>query len=146
MVRRLRAEVARYEGAVAVGDFAARRAGERDPVSLDEIVRSTGLSKRQISADLGAMSKASRRLFGSVRWPFRALDSAIGMTYLMPAEIASWWLDEVDFWTDPTIDELVRSRSVEPIADPHGLRLDVWDSDEDRQEFVSDVYGSRAAG
>jgi len=77
-----------YAGAIAVGDAAAAAAGV--PVLIHEIATSPE-NKKQISSDLGAMTKAAVRLFGRKAWPFRALDSNAGMTYLMQGEIAEWW-------------------------------------------------------
>ena len=57
-----------------------------------EFIKSTGLAERQASAELGGASKAARRLFGRVTWPMTAQDSGEGMTYLMPLEVARWWL------------------------------------------------------
>lgn len=145
MVHKLRGEVARYEGAIAVGDLAARRAGDPEPVSLDEVARESGISKKQISSDLGAMTKAARRLFGEPRWPFRSLDSGIGMTYLMPREIARWWLEGKEFWSEPSVEELARSQHVGSIPDPHDLTADLWDSDEERRQFIDDTYRARRA-
>ena len=145
MVRKLREEVVRYEGATAVIDLAARRAGDPDPVSLDEVARVSGLSKKKISADLGAMSKAARRLFGEPRWPLRALDSAIGMTYLMPAVIADWWLADMGFWVEPTISELARTTSIAPIDNAGDLCADLWDSEDERDAFLEETYAARRA-
>jgi hypothetical protein len=92
MVKRLKQEAAIYRGAVATGDMTARRAGELVP--LVEITEATGLSRTQLSSDLGAFSKKSRRLFGQKIWPFRALDSAAGTMYHMQPEMAEWWLQD----------------------------------------------------
>lgn len=92
MVRQLRQEISSYRGAKAALDLAAKRAGEI--ITLDEIEDSCDLDRRQISSDLGAMSKAARRLFGGKVWPMRAMQSSSGMNYLMQPEIASWWLDD----------------------------------------------------
>lgn len=144
MVRRLKEEVSRYAGAVAVGDLAAKREG--DPVSLEEVALESGINKKQISSDLGAMSKAARRLFGEPRWPFRALDSSVGMTYLMQREIARWWLEGDEFWMERSIDELSRMQRVAPVGDVGELAADLWDSEEDRRAFLEETYRSRRAG
>lgn len=89
MVRKLRSELARYPGALAVGDQAARPAGKL--VGLSDIAQRSRISKQQISNDLSAMSKATRRLFGDKKWPFQAVDTSQGMHYLMQPEIAEWW-------------------------------------------------------
>lgn len=143
MVQRLRDEASQYRGARALGDLAARRAGDPDPVSLDEVVRTSGLTKKQVSSDLGAMSKAARRLFGEVRWPFRALDSAIGMTYLMTREIARWWLEDGDFWAEPSIGDLTSMQRVGAVRDLRDLAADIWESDDERREFLEDTYNAR---
>ena len=91
MIRQLRQEIGTYRGAKAALDLAAARAGEI--ITLDEIEASCGLDRRQISADLGSMSKAARRLFGETNWPIRAMQSSSGMNYLMQPGIARWWLD-----------------------------------------------------
>jgi hypothetical protein len=91
MVKRIKHESMIYPGAIATGDMTARRAGQL--VALTEIGEATGLSRKQISNELAAFSRLSRRLFGEKIWPFRALDSAAGMNYLMQPEIAEWWLE-----------------------------------------------------
>ena len=89
MVRKLKSELARYPGALAVGDQAARQAGKL--VALNDIAQKSGIKKQLISNDLSAMSKATRRLFGDRMWPFQAVDTSQGMHYLMQLEIAEWW-------------------------------------------------------
>ncbi|MCU1453834.1 MAG: hypothetical protein JWN46_1980 [Acidimicrobiales bacterium] len=89
MVRQLKQEVARYQGAWAALDLAASNAGR--PVSLDEIQENCRLERKQIASDLGAMSKLTRRLWGKVMWPMRSMQTGAGMTYFMDAEIAAWW-------------------------------------------------------
>ena len=89
MVRELKTALGRYPGAFAVVDEAARRAGEL--VGLNEIAQRARTPKQQISNELAAMSKATRRLFGDKKWPFQAVDTSQGMHYLMQAEIAEWW-------------------------------------------------------
>lgn len=89
MVTKLKGELERYPGALAVGDQAARNAGKL--VGLKDIAQRARISKQEISNDLSAMSKATRRLFGAKRWPFQAVDTAQGMNYVMQPEIAEWW-------------------------------------------------------
>src|SRR2546430_8030902 len=107
MVRTLEAEIVGYRGALATGDLAAERAGhlitfedvvqdfdklvgarllERHPRAAthprrDELRQI--LTRKQVSSDLGGMTKAARRLFGKKIWPFQTLQSGTGMTYLM---------------------------------------------------------------
>lgn len=89
MVQQLKAVLGRYPGALAVVDEAARRAGQL--VGLNEVAMNARTAKQQISNELAAMSKATRRLFGDKKWPFQAVDTAQGMHYLMQPEIAEWW-------------------------------------------------------
>ncbi len=89
MVQTLKSELARYPGASAVADEAAREAGKL--VALTDVAQRARVSKQKISNDLSAMSKATRRLFGDKRWPFQAVDTSQGMHYLMQPEIAEWW-------------------------------------------------------
>jgi len=74
---------------IAVGDQAARQAGEL--VGLNDIAQRARISKQRISNELSAMSKVTRRLFGDKKWPFQAVDTSQGMHYLMQPEIAEWW-------------------------------------------------------
>jgi hypothetical protein len=90
MIRELQRELLKYPAARAVLDHAAQRAGEL--VSLAEIAQHTSIGKQQIANELAGMSKATRRLFGSKKWPFQPVDTAQGMSYLMQPEIARWWL------------------------------------------------------
>lgn len=92
MVTAFKAEVGRrYTHAAQIFNAAA----EASPNLLlfREFIQRTGLQERQVSAELGGASKASRRLFGRVTWPMTAQDSADGMTYQMPLEVARWWLE-----------------------------------------------------
>src|SRR5437773_2766559 len=85
MVGKLKSELARYPGALAVAEQAAHHAGKL--VGLNDIAQRARISKQQISNDLSAMSKATRRLFGDRKWPFQAVDTSQGMHYLMQPEI-----------------------------------------------------------
>ncbi len=89
MVRQLRQEISGYPGATAVVDYAADHAGQ--VVSLTEIAESCKVPRNRIASDLGAMSKAARRLFGHKVWPLRAMQTSAEMNYLMQPEIAVWW-------------------------------------------------------
>lgn len=91
MIEQLREEIAPYSGAVALLDLAASRPDEE--VRYFELRASAPkLSDRQVRSDLGAMTKAARRIFGYKGWPLRAWQAGDGvMTYVMPARIAEWW-------------------------------------------------------
>ncbi len=89
MIRTLKTEIARYPGAVAVANEAARQRGELVP--LREVAQRYRINKQNISNDLSAMTKATRRLFGKKTWPYQAVDTSQGMSYIMQPEIAEWW-------------------------------------------------------
>jgi hypothetical protein len=89
MIRTLKTEIARYPGAMAVANEAARQRGKLVP--LTEVAQRYRINKQNISNDLSAMSKATRRLFGKKVWPFQAVDTSQKMSYIMQPEIAEWW-------------------------------------------------------
>src|SRR5262245_41581131 len=60
MVHELRLELAAYPGATAALDVAARNAGQL--VAFEAVEQECKLPSRQIAAELGAMTKAVRRL------------------------------------------------------------------------------------
>jgi hypothetical protein len=84
----LHAELA-YPGARAVLDEAAHRAPRS--VLLREVSERTGRRTEQISAELGAMTKLCKRLFGRDTWPMTFRSTADGASYQMDPEIAQWW-------------------------------------------------------
>ncbi len=84
----LRAELA-YPGARALLDLAAQRAPR--PVSLREVSEQTGSRTEQISAELGAMTKLCKRLFGQDAWPVTVRSLSSGASYQMDPEVAQLW-------------------------------------------------------
>ena len=93
MVDSLRTEIERrYTQAAQV--FKAAAKASPDVLRFRDFARHSGLDGQQLSAELGGVSKASRRLFGRVTWPMTARDSSEGMTYQMPLEVARWWLGQ----------------------------------------------------
>ena len=78
-----------YPGARALLDEAARRAPRS--VLLREVSQQTGSRTEQISAELGAMTKLCRQLFGRAEWPVDFHSSPDGASYQMDPEIAQWW-------------------------------------------------------
>lgn len=53
-----------------------------------------------------------------------------------------------DFWRQKSIEELAREQGVKPIArleEVLGLGADLWDSDEDFEEFLQGIYRRRRA-
>jgi hypothetical protein len=95
----LHAELA-YPGARALLDEAAHRAPRS--VLLREVSERTGSRTEQISAELGAMTKLCKRLFGRDAWPVTVRSTADGASYQMDAEIAQWWRQASDPDTQPT--------------------------------------------
>jgi Domain of unknown function (DUF4268) len=89
----LHAELA-YPGAKALLDLAAQRAPR--PVSLREVSERTGSRTEQISAELGAMTKLCKRLFGQDAWPVTVRSSPDGAIYRMDPEIAQLWQQASD--------------------------------------------------
>ena len=91
-LERFKAEVKPYKGAMGMLQLTARRAGQE--VRYPEVVTDAGVPERQVRSDLGAMTKITTIMFGSRRWPVRNWQASDGiMTYVMPDEIAKWWLD-----------------------------------------------------
>jgi hypothetical protein len=78
-----------YPGARALLDAVAERAPRS--VLLRDISQRTGVRTEQISAELGAMTKLCKRLFGRDTWPLTVRSSSDGASYQMDPEIAQWW-------------------------------------------------------
>jgi len=45
----------------------------------------------------------------------------------------------------PTIDDLARAQRAEIVSDPKDLAVDIWESDEELDEFLADLRASRNA-
>jgi hypothetical protein len=91
MVVRLRKELT-YPAARTMLDLTAERPDQE--VKFTEVVAKSGLPPRQVAAELGAMSKLSRKLFnGRKIWPVRWWqDASDNITrYVMQRGIAEWW-------------------------------------------------------
>lgn len=78
-----------YPGVRALLDLAAQRAPRS--VSLSEVAERAGSRPTQISAELGAMTKLCKRLFGRDAWPMSVRSSPEGALYRMDPEVAEWW-------------------------------------------------------
>jgi hypothetical protein len=89
-----------YPGARALLDEAAHRAPRS--VLLREVSERTGNRTKQISSELGAMTKLCKRLFGRDAWPVSVRSTADGASYQMDPEIAQWWRQASDPDTQPT--------------------------------------------
>lgn len=82
----------RYPGARAAIELSAAAAPE--PVSIREVEEKSGRSQKEVSADLGALTKLLKKLFKSDLWPMRAVWGAGGtncMYYVMDPEVARLW-------------------------------------------------------
>lgn len=91
MVDMFRTEIERrYTQAAQVFKAAAQASPEL--LRFREFAQQSGLEGQQLGAELGAVSKTSRRLFGRVTWPMTVRDTSDGMTYQMPLQIREWWL------------------------------------------------------
>jgi hypothetical protein len=98
----LHAELA-YPGARALVDEAAHRAPRS--VLLREVSERTGSRSEQISAELGAMTKLCKRLFGRDAWPMTVRSTADGASYQLDPEIAQWWRQASDPDAQPAISD-----------------------------------------
>ena len=78
-----------YPGVRALLDLAAQRAPRS--VALSEVAEQTGSRPAQISAELGAMTRLCKRLFGRDAWPMSFRSSPKGALYRMDPEVADWW-------------------------------------------------------
>lgn len=93
MVDTFRTEIERrYTQAAQVFKSAAQ--ASPDLLRFREFAKQSGLEGQQLGAELGAVSKTSRRLFRRVTWPMTVRDTSDGMTYQMPLQVAKWWLQK----------------------------------------------------
>lgn len=93
MLAQLRREIYPYPAAVELFQFAAENAGVE--VSYRDFLQQSSWTDTQVRAELGAISKVSRKLFGDKVWPVRTRQGSDGvMRYFMPAGIAEWWKEE----------------------------------------------------
>jgi hypothetical protein len=93
MVRRLQASL-EYPGARALLDLCSQRAPEE--ITLQEIAERTGIEDTQIRAELGAMTKLSRQLYGRKTWPISVRWTRGRANYSMKPQLASWWSNPDD--------------------------------------------------
>lgn len=93
MLAQLRREIYPYPAAVELLQFAADNAGVE--VSYRDFLQQSSWTDTQVRAELGAISKVARKLFGDKVWPVRTRQGSDGvMRYFMPAGIAEWWKEE----------------------------------------------------
>lgn len=82
----------KYPGARAAIELSAERAPE--PISIRAVETTSGRTQKEVSADLGALTKLLKKLFQSDVWPMRAEWAAGGenaMYYVMDPEVARLW-------------------------------------------------------
>jgi hypothetical protein len=90
MVERLEADLG-YKATRTLFTMAAERAPRS--VSFTEAVIEAGEEAKQLRAELGALSKITKRLFGVKTWPFAVKYGDMGeASYSMEPEVAKWWL------------------------------------------------------
>jgi antitoxin component HigA of HigAB toxin-antitoxin module len=90
MVEQLRREIAQYEAAVKAVSYLADRPDEI--VLYTKLQEQSGVESKYLNAELGQITRASRRLFGSRKWPFKRWQASDGESrYQMPRRIAEWW-------------------------------------------------------
>ena len=92
-----------YPGARALLDEAAHRAPRS--VLLREVSERTGSRTEQISAELGAMTRLCKRLFGRDAWPVTFRSTADGASYQMDPGIAQWWRQASDPDDEPAVSD-----------------------------------------
>jgi hypothetical protein len=90
MVRRLHSTV-RLEGLIAVLDTCAQ--SPDTDVAMLEVAASIGMASKQLAAQMGSLSKDTKRLFGRITWPISVRYQDGGQAiYSMNRTVAEWWL------------------------------------------------------
>lgn len=91
MLEKFRRELYPYPAAVELLQFAADNAGGE--VNYRDFLGQSSWTDTQVRAQLGAISKVARKLFGKKIWPVRTRQGSDGvMRYFMPEGIAQWWM------------------------------------------------------
>lgn len=96
MVERLRRDLS-SDMARAALDRIAQDAPKS--ISYLELLEDLNVSPNALKAELAALSRTTRRLFSRKTWPMTATPSSVpggSMSYVMPREIADWWLGRED--------------------------------------------------
>jgi hypothetical protein len=89
MVRRLHANLVVYPAAKALLDLCALRAP--DEVTLAQVAEECDIKATQVRAELGAMTKMVKRMFGRKTWPVSVRWSGGVANYSMKPKVAEWW-------------------------------------------------------
>ncbi len=94
MVRRLEADL-EIPAIRALITVLAQRAPM--PLSFQEAVEATGEETRLLRAQVGSLTKTTKRLFGSPTWPMSVRYGEAGdAIYSMVPRIAEWWSEAID--------------------------------------------------
>lgn len=91
MVGKLESEL----GIPAVRDLLTRLAEQApEPLTFKEAVQAAGIESNMLRAQLGSLSKVTKRLFNYTIWPMHVgyVDSGEAV-YSMDPKIAEWWLE-----------------------------------------------------
>jgi hypothetical protein len=90
MVNRLHSTL-RLEGVIAVLDACAISPGTDVPML--EVATSIGMPPKQLAAQMGSLSKVTKKLFGRITWPISVRYQDGGQAiYFMNRTVAVWWL------------------------------------------------------
>ena len=81
---------------------------------LREVSEGTGNRTKQISSELGAMTKLCKRLFGRDAWPVTVRSTADGASYQMDPEIAQWWRQASDPDAQPATSDAQLTTTLTP--------------------------------
>jgi hypothetical protein len=90
MIIRLRSNI-RLQGIIAVLDACAL--SPNTDVPMLEVATSIGMPSKQLAAQMGSLSKVTKKLFGHITWPISVRYQDGGQAiYSMNETIAAWWL------------------------------------------------------
>lgn len=90
MVERLEADLS-YMATRTLITMAAERAPRS--VTFAEAVKQSGVEEKKLRAELGGLSKITKRTFGVKSWPFAVKYGDMGeASYSMEPDVAQWWL------------------------------------------------------
>jgi hypothetical protein len=78
-----------YDGVLALFDMCADRAGQWVPKADAE--QAHDIAPVQLRNELGALSKATKRIFGTLNWPVEYKTEKAVYYYRMDPKIADWW-------------------------------------------------------
>jgi hypothetical protein len=132
------------EGRLLMGDFkeSGRRCRVHPPIGAPvECI----FDEAQASAILNALTKYVRVTGEAVVEPSTGRVRGLTVTdvKVLDWEEAEAW-GEYPFWKPLDLDELVHLQAIRPVDSAECLRADIWESEEELEEFLTDVYASRS--